>query len=439
MKKMLAIHKYDRDIFRLAVPNIISNISTPLLSSVDVLLMGNLSAKHLGAVGIGSMIFNVIYWNFGFLRMGTTGMTAQAYGAQNTKEISKLFVQAVFIALFIAIALLLLAQPILSSFKWMLNVLDDQEAMVASYFNIRLIAAPASLMIYVLSGWLFGMQNAWYPLIATVVVNVINILVSYLLVVKQGLGVEGVAWGTVAAQYVGMLILLALIIYKYRDQLSFKNLSKKLRLEDMKYFLNINFDIFIRTVCLTFALGFFYSKSSEMGALTLAANLILFQFINWMSYGIDGFAFAAESLTGKFKGAKNQHIFSLINRLLFWGLMLALLYSLIFLVFGKELCAIFSHEETVVNHTYKYIFWTYLIPIFAFLSYMYDGIFIGLTASKAMKYSMFYSLIIYLSVYYFTDWYNPNNHMLWLSLLIFLLARGLIQMWQLNKDKLELS
>ena len=124
MKKILAIHKYDRDIFRLAVPNIISNISTPLLSSVDVLLMGNLSAKHLGAVGIGSMIFNVIYWNFGFLRMGTTGMTAQAYGAQNTKEISKLFVQAVFIALFIAIALLLLAQPILSSFNWMMNVLD---------------------------------------------------------------------------------------------------------------------------------------------------------------------------------------------------------------------------------------------------------------------------------------------------------------------------
>ena len=358
MKKIVSKRHFDKEIFRLAIPNIISNISTPLLSSVDVLLMGNLSARHLGAVGVGSMIFNVIYWNFGFLRMGTTGMTAQAYGAQERDNISKLLIQAAFIAICIAISLLLFAQPILSAFNWMMNVLPDQEAMVASYFNIRLIAAPASLSIYVLSGWLFGMQNAWYPLIATIVVNFINIVVSYLFVVKYQMSVEGVAWGTVIAQYSGMLILIGLIVYKYRDYISFNGLAKKLRFDEMQRFLNVNFDIFIRTVCLTFALGFFYSKSSEMGALTLAANLILFQFINWMSYGIDGFAFAAESLTGKYKGASNKNIMALINRLIFWGLMLAVFYSAVFLIFGQNLIQLFSNEPEVISKSNEFLVWT---------------------------------------------------------------------------------
>ena len=439
MKKIVSKRHFDKEIFRLAIPNIISNISTPLLSSVDVLLMGNLSARHLGAVGVGSMIFNVIYWNFGFLRMGTTGMTAQAYGAQKQDNISKLLIQASFIAICIAISLLLFAQPILTAFNWMMNVLPDQEAMVASYFNIRLIAAPASLSIYVLSGWLFGMQNAWYPLIATIVVNIINIVVSYLFVVKYQMSVEGVAWGTVIAQYSGMLILIGLIVYKYRDYISFKGLAKKLRFEEMKRFLNVNFDIFIRTVCLTFALGFFYSKSSEMGALTLAANLILFQFINWMSYGIDGFAFAAESLTGKYKGASNNNIMALINRLIFWGLMLALFYSAIFLIFGQDLIQLFSNEPEVISKSNEFLIWTYLIPIFAFLSYMYDGIFIGLTASKAMKHSMFIALMLYLVCYFVFMAINPSNHMLWAALLIFLLSRGLIQMWQLKRAGIALK
>jgi len=439
MKKIVSKRHFDKEIFRLAIPNIISNISTPLLSSVDVLLMGNLSARHLGAVGVGSMIFNVIYWNFGFLRMGTTGMTAQAYGAQERDNISKLLIQAAFIAICIAISLLLFAQPILSAFNWMMNVLPDQEAMVASYFNIRLIAAPASLSIYVLSGWLFGMQNAWYPLIATIVVNFINIVVSYLFVVKYQMSVEGVAWGTVIAQYSGMLILIGLIVYKYRDYISFNGLAKKLRFDEMQRFLNVNFDIFIRTVCLTFALGFFYSKSSEMGALTLAANLILFQFINWMSYGIDGFAFAAESLTGKYKGASNKNIMALINRLIFWGLMLAVFYSAVFLIFGQNLIQLFSNEPEVISKSNEFLVWTYLIPIFAFLSYMYDGIFIGLTASKAMKHSMFIALILYLLCYFVFMAINPSNHMLWSALLIFLLFRGLIQMWQLKRAGLALK
>lgn len=439
MKKIVSSRRFDKEILRLAFPNIISNISTPLLSSVDVLLMGNLSARHLGAVGVGSMIFNVIYWNFGFLRMGTTGMTAQAYGAQNRQDISKLLMQAAFIAICIAITLLVFAQPILAAFNWMMNVLPDQETMVSSYFNIRLIAAPASLSIYVLSGWLFGMQNAWYPLIATIAVNVINILVSYLLVVKYQMSVEGVAWGTVIAQYAGMVILIGLIIYKYRGYITLSRLSEQLRFKEMQKFLNVNFDIFIRTVCLTFALGFFYSKSSEMGALTLAANLILFQFINWMSYGIDGFAFAAESLTGKYKGASNKNILALINRLIFWGLMLALFYSGVFLIFGQNLIELFSNESEVILKSSEFLIWTYLIPIFAFLSYMYDGIFIGLTASKAMKHSMFIALILYLGCYFAFMAYYPSNHMLWLALLIFLLSRGLIQMWQLKKAGLELK
>ena len=185
-----------------------------------------------------------------------------------------------------------------------MNVLPEQKELVKTYFYIRIWAAPASLGIYVLNGWLFGLQNAWYPLLVTIVVNVVNIVLSYALVEYYNMGVAGVAWGTVVAQYTGLILLIGLIFYKYRYYFHSVKLSVILAIEPLKQFLNINGDIFIRTVFLTFALGFFYSQSSKMGPLTLAANLILFQFINWMSYGIDGFAFAAESLVGKYKGAK---------------------------------------------------------------------------------------------------------------------------------------
>lgn len=437
---LFSVNGMNKEILRLAIPNIISNISTPLLSSVDIFLMGNLSARHLGAVGIGGMLFNIIYWNFGFLRMGTTGITAQAYGAEDRGGIIHTLLRAVFLALFLALIILLIQKPLSDVSFWLLNVLPDQKEMVYSYFIIRLWAAPATLSIYVLNGWLFGMQNAWWPLVATVIVNIANIVLSYFLVYQYGWGIEGVAWGTVVAQYIGFFLLLAIILLKYRSHFDDLSLKALKALEPIKHFMNINKDIFIRTIFLTFAFGFFYSQSSKMGAMILAGNLILLQFLNWMSYGIDGFAFAAESLVGKYKGRNDQPgLHRIINRLLIWGLVLALVYTTVFVVFGRFLSGIFSDDLAVIEISEQFLFWMYLMPVLAFLSYMWDGIYIGLTASKAMVSTMFQSLIIYLAVYFILKIYIVENHALWLALGLFLLSRGILQQFLFRKKGMALK
>jgi MATE family multidrug resistance protein len=417
----------NREILKLAVPNIISNISIPLLSSVDTLLMGHLSFAHLGAVGLGAMIFNFFYWNFGFLRMGTTGITAQAYGREDRNDITNTLGRAFLVAIVIAALLLIFQIPLANISFSLMNVIDSQRDMVAEYFFIRLYAAPATLALYALLGWLFGMQNAIYPLILTVFINVINIVCSVIFVYHLGWEVSGVAWGTVIAQYAGMILAILLIFYKYKDylkELSFKALTQ---ISEFKRFLVINRDIFLRTVCLTIAFGFFYSKSSGAGDMILAANVILMQFLHWMSYGIDGFAYASESLTGKYYGAKNSEKLSKAIKYSFiWGAGVALLYSSLYWFGGEFLLSVFTDQEEVKAFTRPYIIWMVITPMVGFWSYIWDGIFIGITASKAMRNSMLVSLLIYFLFYYGFQKMETTN-LLWASLLVFLLARGVIQ------------
>ncbi|MEO0726223.1 MAG: MATE family efflux transporter, partial [Bacteroidota bacterium] len=278
----------NKEILRLAIPNILSNISVPLLSSFDTALMGRLSADHLGAVGLGSMIFNFVYWNFGFLRMGSTGMTAQAYGRENRAEMGTVLGQAALVAVSLALLLLILQSPLLQASQSLLKVSADQQPLVGTYFSIRIWAAPAALGMYALMGWYFGMQNAIYPLILTIVINVVNMLISYLLVWHYEWGIAGVAWGTVIAQYVGVLVGIVLLLKQYswiRDSIQSKVL---LQWEALVRFLRINGDIFLRTLCLTLAFAFFYRQSAGLGDLILATNVILLQYVNWMSYGVDG-------------------------------------------------------------------------------------------------------------------------------------------------------
>ena len=296
----------NKEILRLAIPNILSNISVPLISSVDTALTGRLSDLHLGAVGVGAMIFNFVYWNFGFLRMGTTGMTAQAFGAKNDADIIHTLGRAFLVVSIVAALLIVLQVPIAEvSFKLM-NISERQYPFIAEYFYIRIWAAPATLALYGFMGWFFGMQNAIYPLILTIVINVVNIICSVFFIKYLGLEVEGVAYGTVIAQYVGLLLAIVLFFFKYRYLLNHLSTAAILKWEELHQFLSINGDIFIRTFCLTFAFGFFYSQSSVGGEELLAVNVILLQFLNWMSYGVDGFAYAAESLVGKYKGAKEN-------------------------------------------------------------------------------------------------------------------------------------
>ncbi len=429
----------NKEIFGLAVPNIISNISIPLLSTVDTVLMGHLSAKHIGAVGIGSMVFNFIYWNFGFLRMGTTGLTAHAYGAQQKDQIVNTLVRSSLLAVAIAIMILIFHQPLGRFSSYLLNVSPDQYDMVWTYFTIRICAAPATMMIYGFKGWFFGMQNAIYPLIMTVAVNVLNIGLSAYLVIYLSWDIAGVAWGTVAAQYFGLALAIGLYFMKYRKFNAHIIWHKILQTDKVKEFFVLNRDLFLRTVCLTFAFGFFYSQSSKGGELVLAANIILQQFLNWMSYGVDGFAHASESLVGKYKGAQVEgKIKESIKYSFIWGGVLALGYASVYLMFGNQILYLFSSDIEVINFTSDFIIWIGILPLVAFLSYIWDGIYVGLGASRHMRNSMFIALAVYLLSFYFLINYL-ESHALWLALFIFLAVRALTQYYFYFKKGLTLD
>lgn len=428
----------NKEILRLAIPNIISNISIPLLSTVDTMLMGRLSELHIGAVGVGAMIFNFIYWNFGFLRMGTTGITAQAFGKKDDSAIMQTLSRALLVALILAVMIFVLQVPFGKMSFYLMNISSEQYHLVEKYFYIRIWAAPATLGLFAMMGWFFGMQNAIFPLIITVFVNIVNILLSYIFVKILNWDVAGVAWGTVIAQYAGILLSFVLFYGKYKSHLSHYSQKAMLQIDELKKYLTINRDIFIRTFCLTFAFGFFYSQSSVAGETILAANVILLQFLNWMSYGVDGFAFASESLVGKYEGAKDPPNLKKAIRLSFvWGMVLAVGFSLIYLIFGNELLYIFTDKENVIEASLPFLFWMIVFPLISTPCYIWDGVYIGLTASKAMRDTMLISLVVYILVYLLLkDGYG--NHGLWAALLIFMGARGLIQ-WIYYERKLRVG
>lgn len=429
----------NREILRLAIPNILSNLSIPLLSTVDTALMGRLSDVHIGAVGIGAMIFNFIYWNFGFLRMGTTGITAQFYGKNDRPEIILTLGRATVVALVLGLLLVILQWPLGEAGIFLMQADASTAPHIQTYFDIRIWAAPASLLIYAMMGWFFGMQNAIYPLILTVSINVLNMVVSYILVFEYNMEIAGVAWGTVVAQYFGLLLAIVLFLRKYRSYLSDFKVSLLRRYQEYRHFLHVNRDIFIRTLFLTFVFGFFYSQSSGLGDELLAVNVILLQYVNWLSYGIDGFAFATESIIGKYFGAGRKDMLAKAIRYNFlWAFVMSLAIAVVYVILSDELLYVFTDVEEVISNARPYLFWMALFPVIAFWCYIWDGIYIGLTASKAMRNSMAVALLIFLISYYplKAQW---ANHGLWTSLLLFLAARGVLQWIWFRKFKYALK
>lgn len=419
---MSASHK---EILRLAIPNIISNVSIPLLSTVDTILMGQLSALHLGAIGLGGMIFNFVYWNFGFLRMGTTGLTAQAYGAKQDSRVGVTLVRGALLAFLLALILWVTQGYLLDGASWFFAVSDAHDGLVAEYFTVRMYAAPATMLMYVLMGWFFGLQNAWIPMLITIAINIVNIIISYLLVYQYGMEIRGVALGTVIAQYVGLVLCIAVVLVRYRHYLQAVAWKAVTQFTEVINFFKVNSNLFIRTVCLTFVFAFFYRESSIAGALALAANVILLQFVNWMSYGIDGFAYAAESMVGKYEGARRADDLSKSIRLSFlWGLVLALIYAAVYFLFYDQLLHLFSGDEEVIAFAQLYKYWMVVFPILAFACYIWDGIFIGLLASRQMRDSMVIALVLFMAVYQINT-ADPLTG-LWLSMIVFMVARGIL-------------
>jgi MATE family multidrug resistance protein len=419
----------NRKILKLAIPNIVSNITIPLLGLVDLALMGHLDSKiYIGAIALGGVIFNFIYWGFSFLRMSTSGFTAQAFGEKNHTESITILARALLVAILISILILILQAPIAwASFK-IIGGSPEVETLANEYFRIRVWAAPAALSLFVFSGWFLGMQNARYPMIIAIAVNVANILLSLFFVFILKMNSSGVALGTAISQYVGLIIALFLFSYKYKDLL--KKISRK-RIMDLKIlveFFRVNTDIFIRTFCIIVVFTFFTSKSASINDTILAVNSILIQLLLFFSFFIDGFAFAGEALVGKFVGAGEiSNLKRVVKLLFYWGAGLAVAFTIIYLPGVNLILKLLTSQPDVIAQAQPFLVWIILVPIASFSSFIWDGIYIGATASKAMRNTLIgATFLVFAPVYYFL---NPalGNHALWLGMVLFMFSRGVFQ------------
>ena len=425
----IAQKKINHEIFRLATPNVLSNVSVPLLSSVDTMLMGKLSATAVAAVGLGSMVFNYLYWNMGFLRMSTTGLTAQAYGREDDQEVTDTLIRATILALVISLIFILAQSPLLDLSAWAMAVDTSNYEEVKNYYNIRIWGAPAALIQMVLFGWFFGVQNARIPLVITILVNVLNIGLSMYLVLQLKLGISGVAWGTVGAQYGGCLLAMILLLVYYRRYVMMHWTRIKDSLGGLMRLIRINQDIFLRTLFLSTSFVLILRFSQQISPDILAINVVFLQYLNWMSYAIDGFAYAAESLVGKYKGAVDGfHLRLTIQWNFVWGFIGALLFSLVYGLFADELFQVFMEEDyaRLKAMASSYYVWMVVLPIAGFACYIWDGIFVGLTASKGMRNSMFLAFVVFLLAYFMIP-DDLGNHRIWLSFTVFLVFRTLFQ------------
>jgi MATE family multidrug resistance protein len=416
----------DRQILQIALPSIVSNITVPLLGLVDVAIVGHMgSAAFIGAVAVGSMIFNLVYWLFGFLRMGTSGMTSQAFGRRDLTEVASLLARSLSMALGIALLFIVLQAPM----KWAAFALIGPTADVApyasAYFDIVIWGAPASLALFSLMGWFIGMQNTRFPMFISIMQNVVNILASLTLVYGFGMKIEGVALGTVIAQYVGFIVALGLLVHHYGRL--FRYFQKQRIFRNIRQFLHVNRDIFLRTLCLVAVNLFFTSAGARQGAVILSVNTVMMQLYLFFSYFMDGFAYAGEALGGKTYGAHNRSAYhETLRRLWLWTLIVTTVFTILYLCCGEWIISILTDEPQVIEVSQTYLWWTWLIPIAGSVAFIWDGIFIGVTATRGMLVSSCLSALLFFGVYEITR-DAIGNHGLWLAMILYLLMRGILQ------------
>ena len=434
MNKQMHISNGNKRILQIAVPSIISNITVPLLGLVDVTIVGHLgSAAYIGAIAVGGMLFNIIYWIFGFLRMGTSGMTSQAFGQRNLEEVTKLLLRSVGVGLFIALCLMTLQYPIQKAAFAFIQTSDEVERLATLYFRICIWGAPAMLGLYGFAGWFIGMQNSRFPMYIAITQNIVNILASLCFVFLFGMKVEGVALGTLIAQYAGFLMALLLWLRYYkqlRKRVHWRGIWQK---QAMYRFFQVNRDIFLRTLCLVAVTMFFTSAGAAQGEVVLAVNTLLMQLFTLFSYIMDGFAYAGEALAGRYIGAGNRmELHRTVRQLFGWGVGLSAGFTLLYGIGGQSFLGLLTNESSVFQEADTYFYWVLAIPLAGFSAFLWDGIFIGATATRQMLFSMFIaSASFFLTYYIFQE--VMGNHALWMAFIIYLSLRGLVQAFLAKK------
>lgn len=430
---------WNKEILRLAIPSIISNVTVPLLGLVDLAVVGHIGNEtYISAIAVGSMIFNVIYWLLGFLRMGTSGMTSQAYGRQDAQECLNILIRTLMIGVGVGIVFVIAQRGIEWGMLRLMNTPKVSWHYVAIYFRIVIWGAPTMLGLYGLTGWFIGMQDTRTPMMVAVLQNVVNIVASLFFVFVLGWQISGVAAGTVIAQWAGFVVSLYAANKRIKsgkeeglnsDISNIKFLRTTFRrVLTMKgewgEFFCVNKDIFLRTLCLVAVNFFFTSAGGKQGAMMLAVNTLLMTLFTLFSYMMDGFAYAGEALSGKYYGAGDKiglHI--TVHRLFGFGFVMVLMFTTVYVFGGVDFLRLLTSDTAVVAAAQPYLLWAYLIPLAGMAAFVLDGVFIGLTETKGMLFSTAMAMVTFFAVYsLFCGDYG--NNALWIAFLSFLGMRG---------------
>jgi len=417
----------NKEILRLAIPNVLTNITIPLLGMVDVYLMGHLESIHyLGGVALGSALFNFLYWAFAFLRMSISGLAAQSYGRVDNEEMAIVMQRGALIAAAGSLLLITFQMPLADLGLSILEGSPEVKDQARRYFAIRIWDAPASIMLFVFYGWYLGMQNSVYPMVIALTVNIVNIILSFVLVRLFGMDVDGVALGSVLAQYVGLILALILFFKKYRWIIPYFTRKLSILLTNMSNFLSVSTNIFIRTLFVILVFTFFTSKSAGIGDITLAANSVLLQYMLLFSYFLDGYGYAAEALIGKLFGARNRLKLSYsVHMLLRWGLGFAIVFSAAYLILGETLLSLFTRQTEIIETGKQYLLWVVMMPLVSFLTYIFDGVFIGIGGSVQMRRSVVIAAVFFFFLPFYILFPYLGNHAMWLSMFLFMVVRSL--------------
>lgn len=405
----------NKDILKLAIPSILANITVPLVGMVDIAVAGHLDASAatmIGGIAIGSMLFDLLYWNFGFLRVGTGGLAAQAYGRGDRKECARILARALGIALACALALIAIQWVFVKAAFMVVGSSPDVRELASQYFFIRIWAAPATLSLMALKGWFIGMQDSVSPMATDMTVNGMNVLMSILLALGftvgglhyGGIGFKGVAMGTVVAQYSGLFVALSLLLWKYRgntlSEISLPELRGLFKGDQPRRFFVMNVDLYVRSLCFIAIYIGFTVISARYGDVLLAVSSILMKLLMIFSYFTDGFAYAGEALTGRYIGANDGHMVRQTVRWTFvWSMSIAVIFMGIYHFAGVPMLRMMTSDAVVVDAAVGYLPWLLLMPVVGCAAFTWDGIYIGATASRQMRNSMLWATVFFAAVW----------------------------------------
>lgn len=395
----------NREVVRLAVPSILANITVPLVGLVDTAVSGHLGdASLIGGIAIGTMLFDLLYWNMGFLRVGTGGITAQAYGRGDRKAAIGTFSQGIATALAVSLLLLVLQWGFVELMLRLVPCSPEVGQVARQYFYIRIWAAPATLSLFVFKGWFIGMQNTVFPMITDLWVNLANMLASWLLSFYTPLGIKGIAFGTLIAQWTGLLLAFLLMRSRYRDLLQSTTILHSMKWKYFKRFFSINSQLFVRSLMMLVVYEGFTILAARFGDVELAVSSVMMHLFMLFSYFVDGFAYAGEAMTGRFIGERNAPALRQTVKYVFlWGAVIGLLFTLLYAVFPRTVIGLLTDNAEVITASEPYIPWLLLMPLLSCAAFIWDGIYIGATAARQLMLCMIWAAALFLATFFLCE------------------------------------